>query len=102
MKYIFLIILIIKLASCNQIKENKFENSLLEALNSTMITNIWKKSKNIYIITLNFLKKLGIYEKIINIIKNKGKEIAILFCYSCCPKIICDNIIEIIIKIINL
>ena len=105
MKKLFVLFLIITISSCNSIKEFTFEelnNISLEGLNPTIIKEIWQKIKNIYDKAVKFLKDAGLYEPIINLIKAKGKEIAISFCLSKnISKETCENIIDWILNYIK-
>ena len=106
MKKLFVLFLIITISSCNSIKEFTFEelNDIsLEGLNPTIIKEIWQKIKNIYDKAVKFLKDTGLYEPIINLIKAKGREIAINFCLSrSIPKETCESIIDWVLKYIKI
>ena len=105
MKKFFIIFLIIIVVKSNSIKDFNFEelNDIsLEGLNPMIIKEIWQKIKNIYDKAVKFLKDTGLYEPIINLIKAKGKEIAITFCLSKnISKETCENIIDWILNYIK-
>ncbi len=105
MKKLFFLFLIITISSCNSIKDFTFEdlNDIsLEGLNPTIIKEIWQKIKDIYDKAVKFLKDNGLYEPIINLIKAKGREIAINFCISqSIPKETCESIIDWILTYIK-
>ena len=105
MKKIFILLLIIYIVSCKTIKDFTFEelNDIsLEGLNPAIIKDIWQKIKDIYEKAVKFLKDVGLYEPIINLIKEKGRKIALNFCVSKnIPKETCESIIDWILKYIK-
>ena len=102
-KFIFLIILTI-IVSTNIIENDDNEDLeiLLKGFDFSMIEKIWNSIKEYVDKAIAFLKNIGLYEPIVEILEKYGKSLAIVYCTSLAiPEFICSSIIDFLIQYIK-
>ena len=100
-KIIFIFLL--SIIACSFPVENNLQlEDFLKAFDYSMIEEIWDKIKIYVHKVVNFLKQIGLYDPIINIIQKYGRAYGMEYCTSFkIPERICKDIIDILLKVIQ-
>ena len=99
----FLFIFLFSIIACSFPIENKAQlEDFLQAFDFSMIEKKWDKIKIYVHKVVNFLKQIGLYDPIINIIQKYGRAYGMQYCTSFkIPEGICKDIIDILLKVIQ-
>ena len=96
MKKILFFVLIVALFFYS-IEQNDVDED--DAVLELSLKNIWRGIKNSFKKTVNFLKNKGIYDRLVEILKNVGKNDAVKFCIEKgLDKSVCKESVDILEK----
>lgn len=103
-KILFLITLTI-ISCAISLNENQSKEDLellLKGFDFSMIETIWNSIKEYVDKAISFLKNIGLYEPMIEILEKYGKPLAILYCTSLTiPEFICSSIVDFLLEYIK-
>ena len=100
-KILFIVLLTLIICEFNS-KDNKELEVILKEIDIQSIENIWNSIKEYVEKAIQFLKQIGLYEKIIEIIKTYGRTIAIQYCTSLLiPEPVCTSIIDFLLQFLK-
>ena len=98
-----LFFVLIAIIACSEIKEYELENTedIALVLKGIDVAKLWNKFKNNVSQAKQFLKSIGLYYPLINLLKQGTSVVAIGYCTSQgVPYIICTSIVEFLMSLI--
>ena len=99
MKKIIFTILLVIIACSLPIKNNKELEELLERIDYSLIENVWEFIKQYAEKGIKFLKEIGLYDPIIEILQKYGRVYGMQYCTSLkIPEGICTSIIDFLLQ----
>ena len=102
MKTIIFFILLVIIVSSEPVIHNKELEDLLESIDYSTIETVWNFVKQYVDKAINFLKEIGLYGPLIDIIKEYGKIYGLQYCTSLkIPESICTSIIDFLLEYIK-
>ena len=94
-RLLFLVLLAI--AFCSLAEENKDSDVVLQAAD---LADIWNKVKNSVKDAIQWLKDVGVYDFLVNILKTYGRIAAISACSTKLPAVICTAVIDFLLSLL--
>ena len=102
MKKIIFIVLLTIIICQFPINDNKNFEVILKGLDYQTIETIWNSIKEYVEKAIQFLKQIGLYDKIIEIIKTYGRPLAIQYCTSfAIPEPVCASIVDFLLQLLK-
>ena len=102
MKKIIFFILLDVLVSSLPVKNKKELEELLERIDYTFIEKVWEFIKQYAEKAIKFLKEIGLYDPIIELLQKYGRTYGIQYCTTLkIPEGICTSIIDFLLQFIK-
>ena len=100
-KILFIILLTLIICELPSNDNREFEVTL-KGMDYQTIETIWNSIKEYVEKAIQFLKQIGLYDKIIEIIKTYGRPFAIQYCVSfAIPEQVCTSIVDFLLQFLK-
>ena len=100
-KFIFFIFLAVIVSSLT-VQNKKELEELLERIDYTFIEKVWEFIKQYVDKAIKFLKEIGLYEPIIELLQEYGRTYGMQYCTSLkIPEGICTSIIDFLLQFVK-
>ena len=101
-KILFLVLLTLIICELPNNDNNKEVEVILKGIDYQTIETIWNSIKEYVEKAVQFLKQIGLYDKIIEILKTYGRQFGINYCTSfAIPEPVCTSIIDFLLQFLK-